>query len=201
MKLYYSPGACSLSPHIVLEEGKFDYQMEKVDIRAKKTETSKDFYAINPNGYVPVLELDDGTYLTEGPAIVQYLADQKPDLKLAPPNGTLGRYQLQSWLNFISTELHKNFSPLFNKQASEGHKELAIQNLKKRFEWVGRTLDQQPYVMGESFSVADAYLFTILRWAKPLQLDLSPWPVLGSYLIRVGNRPTVQRSLQAEGLD
>ncbi len=200
MKLYYSPGTCSLSPHIILEEGQFTFELEKVDIRAKKTETGQDFTKINPKGYVPALVLDDGTILTEGPAIVQYLADQKPELKLVPPNGTLERYQLQSWLNFISTELHKNFSPLFNKQASEDHKQMALDNLNKRFEWVASELADRLFLTGNDFTVADAYLFVVLRWSTLVSLDLSKWPALMSFLECVAARPAVAKAIKAEGL-
>lgn len=200
MKLYYSPGACSLSPHIVLVEAGLPFEMEKVDLSAKKTEHGADYYAINPKGYVPALEMAEGGLLTEGPAIVQYLADRVPEKKLAPPNGTLERYRLQEWLNYISTELHKGFSPLFNPRASEEWKELTKERLVMRFTLAAERLAGRPYLMGETFTVADAYLFTILRWTGHSGVDLSGLPELAAYHDRVAARPAVQAALQAEGL-
>jgi len=200
MRLYFSPGACSLSPHIALREAGLDFTLERVDIRACQTASGADFLAINPKGYVPALELKDGIVLTEGPAIVQFIADLAPDRQLAPANGTLERYQLIEWLNFLSTELHKNFGPLFRPTSTEEMKEAARTNLSNRLAWVARQLDGRDYLMGSRFTVADGYLFTILGWAGFVQFDLSPWPVLASYTERVAARPAVQQALRAEGL-
>lgn len=200
MKLYYSPGACSLSPHIVLSESGLAFALEKVDLGAKKTENGADFLMVNPKGYVPVLRLDDGQLLTEGPAILQYVADLVPERKLAPPAGSMERYRLQEWLNFISTELHKGFSPLFNPKAPEDWKSAAKQLLGKRLEIVSRTLQNHSHLLGDGFTVADAYLFTVLRWAKRVNLDLAPWPLLEAYQQRIAARSAVRTALEQEGL-
>ena len=200
MKLYFTPGACSLSPHIVLLEAGMEFTLERVDLRTRQTETGSDFLAINPKGYVPALELKDGTVLTEGAAIVQFIADLAPDLQLAPANGTLERYQLMSWLSFISTEVHKTFSPLFRPTSTEDMKAAARATLSTRLAWVAGQLADRDYLMGARFTVADAYLFTVLSWAAYVQFDLSALPVLAAYLQRVGARPAVQQALRAEGL-
>jgi glutathione S-transferase len=200
MKLYYSPGACSLSPHIVLREAGLSFEVEKVDLGTKKTESGKDFTAINPKGYVPALQLDDGSLLTEGPAIVQYIADKAPQARLAPANGTLERYRLQETLNFIGTELHKNFSPLFNRSYPEDAKTMLRETIAKRFGTLSGPLEKSPFLMGEQFTVADAYLFTVLSWCQWVNVDLSKWPVLTAYQARVAARPHVQAALKAEGL-
>lgn len=200
MKLYFSPGACSLSPHIVLREAGFDFTLEKVNLRNRQTASGVDYTTINPKGYVPALDLGNGEVLTEGPAIVQYLADQAPQSHLAPPCGTLERARVQEWLNFIGTELHKNFSPLFNPAASDDTKEAARANLTRRLTIAAQALESRPYLIGENFSVADAYLFTVLSWAGLVGIDLSPWPALRTYQERVGARPSVQAALEAEGL-
>ena len=200
MKLYYSPGACSLSPHIVLAESGLAFTLEKVNLGAKKTELGADYLKINPKGYVPALELDNGQLLTEGPAIVQYLADLVPQRKLAPPAGTIDRYHLQEWLNFISTELHKGFSPLFNPKAPDDWKSIVRELLNKRLEIVARQLEGRSYLMGEAFTVADAYLYTVLSWAKHVKLDLSSLPMLSAYIDRVTARPAVHATLVAEKL-
>lgn len=200
MKLYFSPGACSLSPHIVLLEAGLDFKLERVDLRGKQTESGADFLAINPKGYVPALELKDGTVLTEGPAIVQFIADLAPDRQLAPAHGTLERYQLMSWLNFISAELHKNFGPLFRPNSSEDMKEAARASLNTRLAWAAAQLADRDYLMGSQFTVADAYLFTVLGWADFVKFDLSGWPVLAAYQQRVGARPAVQQAMREEGL-
>jgi glutathione S-transferase len=200
MKLYYSPGACSLSPHIVLAESGLAFDLEKVNLAAKKTEHGADYWKINPKGYVPTLELDNGQLLTEGPAIVQYLADLVPQKKLAPPAGTLERYRLQEWLNFISTELHKSFSPLFNPKAPDDWKSMVRELLNRRLEIVARHLEGRSYLMGEDFTVADAYLYTVLSWAKHVKLDLSSMPMLSAYMDRVAARPAVHATLVAEKL-
>ena len=200
MKLYYSPGACSLSPHIILNEGGFSFDKERVDLASKKTETGADYAAINPDGYVPALLLDDGQVLTEGPAIIQYLADRVPGKKLVPPLGTLERYRLMQWLNFISTELHKGFSPLFNPQAPEAWKAVAAAQLGRRLGTVSRQLEGKDWLLGEDFTVTDAYFFTVLGWGRHVGIDLEQWPVLKAYQGRVFMRPAVQSALKAEGL-
>ena len=200
MKLYFSPGACSLSPHIVLREAGLAFTPVKVNLKTHQLDDGGDFYAINPKGYVPVFELDDGTRLTEGPAIVQYIADQAPGAKLAPANGTIARYQLQEWLNFITAELHKQYSPLFDQSTPDESKAKQREKLAKRYEWIAQQLGDKDYLMGSSFTVADAYLFTVTNWAKSTGVDLSRWPALQSYMKRVAARPHVQEALKAEGL-
>jgi glutathione S-transferase len=200
MKLYFSPGACSLSPHIALLEAGLDFTTERVDIRSGQTAGGVAFRTINPKGYVPALELKDGTVLTEGPAIVQFIADLVPDRQLAPANGTLERYRLAEWLNFISTELHKNFSPLFRPAASEEMKEAARTYLAERLGWLAGQLEGRDYLMGSQFTVADGYLFAVLGWANFVQFDLSRWPVFAAYSQRIGSRPAVQQALRNEGL-
>jgi glutathione S-transferase len=191
MKLYFSPSACSMAAHIALVEAGLPHQLVKVDLRTHKTADGRDYYAINPKGYVPDLELDDGTRLTEAAVVLQYIADRKPGT-LAPAHGTIERYRLQEWLNFIATELHKGFGPLWKPNTPEAYKSIVIENLGKRFDYIEPVLAKQPFLMGETFSVADAYLFTILSWAKLLKVDLSRWPAITSYLQRVGARPSVQ---------
>lgn len=200
MKLFLKAGACSLSPHIVLEESGLPYETEAVDLKTKVTASGTDYWAINPKGYVPALQLDSGEVLTEGPAIVQYLADQVPEKKLAPANGTLERYRLQSWLTFIGTELHRSFSPFFNPASSDDWKAAALSNLERRLDYVNTQLAGKSYLLGEEFSVADAYLFTILNWTKFIKLDLARWPNVAVYHARVGARPAVQATLKSEGL-
>mgnify|MGYP003476983635 CR=1 FL=1 len=200
MKLYYSPGACSLSPHIVLREAGLSFDLVKKDLHSQTLEDGSDYRTINPKGYVPALVLDDGQVLTEGPAIVQYLADQVPGKKLAPPAGTLERVRLQEWLNYITSELHKTFSPLFNKKASDDWKAAARELLDRRIDYVAKALEGRNYLMGDTFTVADCYLFTVLNWAAWVKVDLSRWPGASEYLKRVAARPAVQAALQAEGL-
>jgi glutathione S-transferase len=199
MKLYFSPGACSLSPHIVLLEAGLQFTSERVDLREKKTAGGEDFRAINPKGYVPALALDDGTLLTEGPAIVQYLADLAPGAGLLPPVGDVARYKVIGWLNFISAELHKNFGPLFNPAATEDMKAHARKMLALRLEYVAAQLAGRDF-LETRFSVADAYLFTVLGWTDFLNVSLADWPVLGEYRARVAARPAVQQALREEGL-
>ena len=199
MKLYYAPGVCSLSPHIVAREAGLPLTLVRVDNKNKKTESGEDYRAINPKGYVPLLELDNGVRLSEGPAIVQYLADLAPAAKLAPANGTLERYQLQEWLNFITSEVHKQFSPLFDATMPEEAKEKFRTKLATRFEWIVQQLQGRDFLMG-SFTVADAYLFVVLRWTKFTGPDLARWPVLQAYVDRIAARPHVQEALKAEGL-
>jgi len=200
MKLYYAPGACSLSPHIVARELGINVELKKVNNKEKKVEDGADFWQINPKGYVPTLELDNGQRLTEGPAIVQYLADQKPESGLAPKNGTMERYQLQEWLNFLTSEVHKQFSPLFRPNTPEDYKTIAKENLGKRFDWLDKQLAGKDYLMGDKFTVADAYLFTVLRWSSRIDIDLAKWPNLKAYVDRVAARPKVEEALKAEGL-
>jgi glutathione S-transferase len=199
-KLYFSPGACSLSPHISLREAKLPFEAIKVDTKTHKTQDGTDFYAINPKGYVPVLELDDGTRLTEGPVIVQYIADQVPASGLAPAAGTMARYQLMEWLNFITTELHKGFSPLFNPSMPEEAKVLARAKLGERFDWVNSQLEGRDYLMGSGFSVADGYLFTVAGWGRHVGVDISGFKNLGAFMARTAARPAVQEAMKAEGL-
>ena len=200
MKLYYSPGACSLSPHIVAREAGIPIQLQKVNTKDKSMEGGGDFWQVNPRGYVPVLELDNGERLTEGPAIVQYLADQKLDTGLAPKAGTLERYRLQEWLNFLTSEVHKQFSPLFKPNTPEDYKPIAKQNIATRFDWLDKQLAGKDYLMGKQFTVADAYLFVLTNWTKPTQIDLSKWPNIAAFQKRVAARPKVKEAMQAEGL-
>jgi glutathione S-transferase len=200
MKLYYSPGACSLSPHIVLREAGLAFEPVLASTKSHKLQDGTDYYSVNPLGYVPMLELDDGTRLREGPAIVQYIADQVPTKNLAPANGTLPRYRLQEWLTFIGTEIHKTYSPLFNPATPEEAKTIFRDKLMARFKWVNGELAGKDYVMGNTFSVADAYLYVMGRWAKPMNLDLSGFPNLMAHHERVAARPAVQEALKAEGL-
>lgn len=200
MKLYYSPGACSLSPHIVLHEAGLAHTSVLASTKSHKLQDGTDYYTINPLGYVPVLELDDGTRLREGPAIVQYLADQAPHKNLAPANGTLARYRLQEWLTFIGTEIHKGFSPLFKPTTPADYKPLVHEQLLSRLQWVDGELAHKPYLMGEHFSVADAYLFTVTNWAPAVNLDISALKNLAAYRERIAARPAVQAAMKAEGL-
>lgn len=200
MKLYYSPGACSLSPHIVLHEAGLPFEIVKADTKTKVIDGGGDFRAVNPLGYVPALALGDGTLLTEGPAIVQYVADKVPEKKLAPPAGTLERTQLQSWLNFISTELHKGFSPLFNPAMPEEAKAIFRDRLATRFAHVDKHLADKSYLMGNAFSVADAYLFVVSNWTVPTKIDLAPYANIVAFRKRMAERPAVQAAMKAEGL-
>ena len=200
MKLYYAPGACSLSPHIVARELGIPVELKKVNTKDKTIEGGGDYWQVNGRGYVPALELDNGQVLTEGPAIVQYLADQKPEAGLAPKNGSLERYRLQEWLNFLTSELHKQFSPLFKPNTPEEYKKIAKENIAARFDWLDKQLAGKDYLTGKSFSVADAYLFVLLNWTKFQAIDLAKWPNLAAFHARVGARPKVQEALQAEGL-
>ena len=200
MKLYYSPGTCSLSPHIVAREAGIDITLEKVDLATKKTGTGRDYLAINPKGYVPTLELDDKRTLTEGPAIVQYLADQKPGSGLAPANGTFERYKLQEMLSYITSELHKSYSPLFRKETPEETREERLAYLRKRYQLVDHLLEGSTFLFGDRFTAADAYLFAVTRWAKAVKLDLSEFEHLQAWQQRVADRPAVQDAMKAEGL-
>jgi glutathione S-transferase len=200
MKLYYSPGTCALSPHIVARELGLPVTPVKIDNKAKTIEGGGDYWRVNPKGYVPALELDNGEVLTEGPAIVQYLADQKPESGLVPKPGSFERYRIQEWLNFITSEIHKQFSPLFKPNTPEDYKPIVRENLANRFKWLDQQLAGKDYLMGKQFTVADAYLFTVLRWTVPMKIDLAPWPNLAAYLKRVGARPKVKEAMQEEGL-
>jgi glutathione S-transferase len=200
MKLYYSPGACSLSPHIVLRESGLAFESVLASTKSHKLQDGTDYYTINPKGYVPLLELDNGERLSEGPAIVQYIADQVPAKKLAPANGTMARYRLQEWLNFITSELHKSFSPLFNPAMPEEGKTLYRAKLVERFKWVNEQLEGKTYLMGADFSVADAYLFVVSNWCAPVKVDIAPFANLAAFRARVAARPAVQAAMKAEGL-
>jgi glutathione S-transferase len=198
MKLYYSPGACSLSPHIVLREAELPFDLVRALTKTHKLDDGTDYYTINPKGYVPLLELDDGQRLTEGPVIVQYIADKVPAKKLAPPAGTMERYRLQEWLNFITTEIHKTYSPLFNPDMPEPAKQIFRLKLDSRYKWVEGQLQGRQFLMGDTFTVADAYLFTVSRWAKVVGVDITGLPNLTAYLARIDARPAVQAALKAE---
>jgi glutathione S-transferase len=200
MKLYYSSGACSLSPHIVLLEAGLPYTLVKTDLKTKKTDSGADYLTINSKGAVPALQLDDGRVLTEGPAIVQYLADLKPESGLAPRAGTFERYQLMEILNYLTSEVHKGFSPLFNPESSAEMKEAAVNALTKKFDWLAGFLDKKNFLLGNTFTVADAYLFTVLKWTRIVKIDLAKWPALAAYQARVAQRPKVQAALKEEGL-
>ena len=200
MKLYYSPGACSLSPHIALREAGLAFEPVLASTKSHKLQDGTDYYTVNPLGYVPLLELDDGTRLREGPAIVQYIADQAPLKNLAPANGTLPRYRLQEWLTFIGTEIHKTFSPLFQPAMPEEAKKIFRDKLLSRFAWVDGELAGKDYLMGDHFSVADGYLYVVTRWAKPMNLDLGGLANLMAQHERVAARPAVQEALRVEGL-
>lgn len=200
MKLYYAPGACSLSPHIVLLEAGLEATLVKVDTKVHKTEGGGDYYAVNPKGYVPLLELDDGDRLTEGPAIVQYIADRKPESGLAPKAGTLERYRLMEWLNFISAELHKTFAPLFHPEVAAEWRQASRDRIAQRLDFIEKHLQGKDYLMGKQFTVADGYLFTVLNWSNLVGFDLGKWPLVQAYLARVAARPKVREALKAEGL-
>jgi glutathione S-transferase len=200
MKLYFSPGACSLSPHIVLHEAGLNADYQQVDTRTKEMVGGGDLRTINPKGTVPTLQLDDGTVLTEGAVIVQYLADQAPGANLAPPQGSLERYRLQEWLNYIASELHTTFGQMFSPTATDASRQRQKELLAPKFDFVERSLADKPFLMGETFTVADAYLATVLTWSIPTATDLSPWPALKAYHGRMLARPAVRTALREEGL-
>lgn len=200
MKLYYSPGACSLSPHITLHESGLKFEHVAAPTKTHQLEDGTDYYTINPLGYVPLLELDDGTRLREGPAIVQYIADQVPSMKLAPANGTIARAQMQAWLNFIGTELHKGFSPLFNPATPEDFKDITKTKLLGRLKWVDGELAGKKYLMGDEFSVADPYLFTVTNWAPRVGVDITGFANITAFRERMMARPAVQAAMKHEGL-
>ena len=199
MKLYFSPGSCSLSPHIVLRETGSDFELEQVNNQEKKTKSGKDYWTVNPKGQVPCLELDNGDKLTEGPVIVQYVADQNGSGVAGKP-GTMERYHVQEWLNFTTSELHKTFGPIFRATTPDAFKEISRANLGKRFDWIDKELAGKQYLMGDKFSVADAYMFTVMRWTQRINVDLAKWPNIKAYMDRVAARPKVQDALKAEGL-
>ncbi len=199
MQLYFSPGACSLASHITLRELGLPFELKRADTKTKKTEDGSDYLAINPKGSVPALKLDSGEVLTEGPAILQYLADQNEG-KLAPKNGTIERYRLQSWLNYITSEIHKGFSPLFNPSASDQVKEYHTQLLGKKFDWLNGQLAGKAYLTGSDFTIADAYAFVVINWVNFVGIDLARWPNIQQFQARVAARPKVQEALAAEGL-
>ena len=201
MKLYYAPGACSLAPHIVLREAGLPFELDKTDLRAKRTESGADFTQVNPKGQVPTLQLDDGGILTENAVINQYIADQAPESGLLPPVGTMERYRALEWLTFITTELHKGFAPLFKPNTPDDYKPIVKENLAARFANVDRHLaDGRAYLTGDTFTAPDAYLFVMLAWADRMALDLSKLASLKAYHERVAARPKVQEALRAEGL-
>ena len=200
MKLYYAPAACSLAPHIVAREAGLRLDLDKLDFATRKTESGEDFSAVNPKGYVPALRLDSGEVLTEVATLVQYLADQAPQSGLAPAAGPIERYRLQEWLTFVSTEIHKGFGPLWKPDTPEAMKDIVRANLAKRFAWLDGELAKRPYLTGERFTAADAYLFTVVNWTNFHKIDLSPYPNLKAFMDRVAARPAVRQALQAEGL-
>jgi glutathione S-transferase len=202
MRLYYMPGACSLSPHIVLREAGLPFELDRIDFATRKTERGIDFASINPKGMVPTLQLDDGEVLTEGAVIVQYVGDQKPGSGLVPPAGSMARYRVQEWLNYIASELHKTFSPLFNPKTPEDYRQMLKERLSKQFEQLDRHLAKNQFLAGGNFTAPDAYCFTVLRWAASprVGLDIARWPTLKAYFDRIAARPKVREAMQAEGL-
>jgi glutathione S-transferase len=200
MKLYYSNGACSLSPHIALREAGIPFELVRASTKTHQLDDGTDFYTINAKGSVPVLELDNGERLTEGPAIVQYIADLAPTSNLAPANGTFERARLQEWLNYITSEMHKGFSPLFNPATPDVYKPIAVANLHKKFAYVDGKLADKNYLTGDTFTVADGYLFTVTSWSKFVNLDLSAYKNIEAFMARIAARPKVQEALKAEGL-
>jgi glutathione S-transferase len=200
MQLYFSPGACSLASHITLRELGLPFDLKRADVRTKKLEDGSDFFAVNSKGAVPALRLDDGQVLTEGAVILQYLADRKPDSSLAPKTGTIERYRLQEWLNYVASEVHKSYSPLFNPTADAGVKEFTLNNIGKKLDWLDKQLAGKSYLTGSAFTIADAYLFVILNWSGGVGIDLAKWPAVKQYYDRVAARPKVQEAMAAEGL-
>ena len=200
MKLYYAPGACSMAPHIVLREAGYKFDLEKVDIPSKKTASGADYWKVNPKGYVPALQLDDGQILTEVGVIVQYLADQKPESGLAPALGTMERYRLMEAVNFTATEIHKQIGALFNPQMTPDMKEVQLGVVGRRFNALEKALEGKQFVTGDKYSVADAYLFAVLNWTNVLKIDLAKWPNIKGYIARIAARPKVQETMKAEGL-
>lgn len=200
MKLYFAPGACSLSPHIVLRETGQKFDLVQVDLREKKTKDGDDFTKVNGKGQVPTLETDEGFTLTEGPAIIQYVGDKNPGSKIVPANGSKERYQIQELLNFITSDLHKNFTPLFRPNTPDAYKQIAKDTIAAKLKWVNEKLAGKQYLMGDAFSVADAYLYVMTRWAQRQEIDMSQLPNVKAFAERVAARPKVQEALKAEGL-
>ena len=200
MKLYYFPGACSLSPHIALRESGLSFELDRIDPKTKKTASGADFLKVNPKGYVPVLETDNGGTLTEAAVIVQYIADKKPEAKLLPPGGSADRYRAQEWLNYVATEIHKGVGALFNQKLTDPWKEVLREGIAPKFDYLTKRLEGKSYAFGDAFSVIDGYLFTVLGWPQYVGIDLAKWPVLKSYADRIAQRPAVQAALRAEGL-
>jgi glutathione S-transferase len=200
MKLYYVPGACSMAPHIALREAGLSFEIDKMDPATRRTEKGEDYLKVNPKGSVPALRLDNGEVLTEVAVVLQYIADQKPGTGLAPAAGSMARYRLAEWLNYISSEVHKQLGPFFNPKLPPEWRENQVGLLSKRFDILAERLKSHPYLMGDSFTVADAYLFTVLNWCNLLKVDLGKWPALTEYLGRIAARPSVQAALKAEGL-
>jgi glutathione S-transferase len=200
MQLFYSPGACSLATHITLREAGLPFELKRADVKTKKLEDGSDYLAITSKGAVPALKLDNGQVLTEGVAIMQYLADQKPESGLAPKNGSIERYRVQEWLNYVTSEVHKGFSPLWNPTADPAVKQYSLDNLAKKFEWLNKQLTGKKYLTGDTFTIADSYLFVVLNWATPLNVDLSKYPAIKDFQARVAARPKVHEAMEAEGL-
>jgi glutathione S-transferase len=200
MKLYYTPGACSMAVHIALREAGLPFDLEKVDLQSKRTQTGADYAHINPKGYVPALQLEDGSIMTEAGVCVQYVADLAPQSELAPVAGTMARYRLMEWINFTATEIHKTFGPLFDKSVSEELRQRQIGLIGKHFAHLEEHLGEHEFLTGAKFTSADAYLFTVLNWTHVVKMDLSPWPSLKNYTQRIADRPTVRAAMKAEGL-
>jgi glutathione S-transferase len=200
MKLYYTPGTCALAPHIVALEAGIPLELVKVDLKSKTVRNVGDFWAINPKGYVPALELDDGERLTEGPAIMQYLADLKPASRLAPGNGTFARVRLQEMLNYITAEIHKTYSPLFSPDVLPQVRDDRLAYLRKRYAYLENLLEGRNYLLGEQISIADFYHFTVTRWARGVKLDLSEFPRLEGLQKRIGSRKSALQAMREEGL-
>ncbi len=200
MKLYYAPGACSLAPHIVLREANFEFELEKVDLAAKRTESGKDYLKINPKGYVPALQTKDGEVITEAAVILQYLSDKKPKAHLAPKHGSMERYRLLEWLNFTASEIHKTLGALFKPEMTPEWRKAQIAYFYRRLEYLAKHLHRRKFLLGDEFSIADAYLFTVLNWVNLFKIDISDWPEVKKYMIRISERPSVQEAMAAEGL-
>ena len=200
MKLYFTPGACSMAPHIALREAALAYELQKVDLSKHQTDAGEDYYKINPKGYVPALRLDNGELLTEVAAILQYVADQKPASGLSPTAGTMEHYRLIEWLNFIASEIHKQFGPMFNPKITPEWKQNQLNALSRRFDYLSERLAGNQYLFGGKFTIADAYLFTVLNWTGFLDIDLGKWPKLKDYMARIAARPAVKETMREEGL-
>ena len=200
MKLYYSPGACSLAVHIALREADIAFELDKVNLRERKTASGEDYDQVNAKGYVPALRLDDGQVLTEDAVLLQYVADQRPEAGLAPPWGSMERYRLMEWLNFISSEIHKTLGALFNPKITSEWRDNQVTLFGRRADWLAEKLADQHFLLGQRFSVADGYLFTVLRWCQLHKIDTDRWPVLNHFQARVADRPAVEAALRAEGL-